>query len=99
MIRHILLFKFNDDVPESIRGNAVKRLEGLGERCSTVASWSIGINCADSPSAYDVAEVADFVTPDDLAEYKAHPAHQDFAEHMGRLSTWTLVDYEFTPET
>lgn len=99
MIRHILLFKFHDDVPESVRGNAIERLESLGERCSTVASWSIGVNYAGSPSAYDVAEVADFASPADLTEYKDHPAHLEFAEHMGMLSTWTLVDYEFTPGT
>jgi hypothetical protein len=98
MIRHILLFKFNEGVPQDLRDEAIERLTGLGEQCPTVSYWSIGVNRAESPSAYDVAEVADFTDMSALQEYKDHPAHKELAAHLGTIATWALVDYEFTPE-
>lgn len=97
MIRHVLLFRFNEGVEQVTRDEAVARLEALGEQCPTVDGWSIGVNQANSPSAYDVAEVADFRDTEALDLYKAHPAHREFAQFMGEISTWSLVDYEFTP--
>ena len=98
MIRHILLFKFNEGVPQEIRDDATQRLVGLGEQCPTINYWSVGPNQAASPSAYDVAEVADFADAQALQEYKDHPAHRELAADLGAIATWALVDYEFTPE-
>jgi hypothetical protein len=98
MIRHILLFKFKEGVSQDVRDDATQRLTGLGEQCPTVSSWSVGVNEADSVSAYDVAEVADFEDRQALQEYKDHPAHKDLAAHLGGIANWALVDYEFTPE-
>ncbi len=95
MIRHILLFKFNEGEPADVRDDAIQRLEALGGQCPTVQSWSIGVNKAESPSAYDVAEVADFTDMKGLNEYKAHPAHRELAAHLGTICTWALVDYTF----
>ncbi len=95
MIRHILLFKFNEGVTDSVQEDAIERLEALGAQCPTVESWSIGVNEAESPSAYDVAEVADFADQQGLDEYKAHPAHRELAAHLGTICTWALVDYTF----
>jgi hypothetical protein len=72
MINHILLFKFNDGVPDNVRTDAVLRLEALGQKCPTVLNWIIGVNQAESPSAYDVAEVATFGNEDGLNSYKEH---------------------------
>ena len=98
MIRHILLFRFNEGVSQQVRDEATQRLAALGEQCPTVSSWSIGINQAESPNAYDVAEVADFVDPRALQEYKDHPAHRELSARLGTIATWKLVDYEFSPE-
>ncbi len=97
MLRHILLFRFYDSVGDEARVEAVERLEALGSECPTVSSWSIGVNIADSPSAYDVAEVAEFADEAALIAYKEHPAHREFSSFMGKIATWTLIDYEFSP--
>lgn len=98
MIRHTLLFKFNEDVSEEARGEAVRRLRQLGELCPTVGRWNIGINFADSPSAYDVVEIGDFASIEALEAYKQHPAHRDFADYMRPLAKWALADYESGPD-
>ena len=94
MIRHILLFRFNEGVSDEVRQDAVSRLEALGEQCPTISSWSIGVNFADSPSAHDVAEVGDFNNIEALNAYKDHPAHRDLSAHLRTIATWALADYE-----
>jgi hypothetical protein len=98
MIRHILLFRFNEGVPQEVRDDATNKLTALGEQCPTVDYWSVGANIADSKSAFDMAEVADFEDEEALQAYKEHPAHRELAEHLGTIATWALVDYEFTAE-
>ena len=93
MIRHILLFKFNEGVTADVREDAIQRLERLGEQCPTVSEWSIGVNQAESPSAYDVAEIADFIDEQALSRYKNHPAHRELSAHLGTIASWALVDY------
>jgi len=97
MIRHILLFKFNEGVPTEARDEALERLQGLGEQCPTVSYWSVGANTAGSRSAYDIAEVADFIDEAALTEYKEHPAHRELSVHLGMIATWALADYELPP--
>ena len=98
MLRHILLFKFNEGAAEEDRVDAIQRLHELGPQCPTVSAWSIGLNEADSKSAYDVAEVADFDDEAALQAYKEHPAHKEFSAFIGTVATWALVDYHFEPE-
>lgn len=99
MIRHTLLFKFNESAGEETRVEAVRRLRQLGELCPTIDNWSIGINFADSPSAYDVVEIGDFASIEDLDAYKQHPAHREFSDYIRPLATWALADYEFDEST
>ncbi len=98
MIRHILLFRFNEDIDQVIRTEMVERLQGLEELCPTIGKWSIGVNFADSPSAYDVVEIGDFASREDLDAYKAHPAHADFSNFVRPIATWALADYELPGE-
>jgi hypothetical protein len=94
MIRHILLFKFNEGIEESLKEETVSRLHQLGDLCPTIGKWTIGVNLADSPSAYDVAEIGDFSSIDDLNAYKAHEAHRNFSEFVRPIATWALSDIE-----
>ncbi len=98
MIRHILLFRFNEGVPSEVREGAIERLQKLGELCPTIGKWSIGINFADSPSAHDVVEIGDFESQEDLDAYKAHPAHREFSDFIRPLATWALADYKTEEE-
>lgn len=94
MIRHILLFRFNENVDEATRTEMVERLQELENLCPTIGRWSIGTNFTDSPSAYDVVEIGDFANTEDFEAYKAHPAHRDFSDYVRPLATWALADYE-----
>lgn len=98
MIRHILLFRFNEDVGADVRTDTVERLQRLGTLCPTIGKWSIGVNFAQSPSAYDVVEIGEFNTPEDLEAYKQHPAHREFADFIRPLAVWALADYSIEPE-
>jgi hypothetical protein len=92
MIRHILLFRFNESVEQSVRDDAINRLHKLGDICPTIGKWTIGVNFAESPSAHDVVEIGDFATLEDLDAYKEHPAHREFSDFIRPLATWALAD-------
>lgn len=94
MIRHILLFKFNEGVSDEVCANAYDRLLELGELCPTIGKWTIGRNLTDSPSAYDIVEIGDFESMDDLNAYKEHPAHKEFSNYIRPLAIWALADIE-----
>lgn len=94
MIRHVLLFRFNEDVGETTRTEAVERLRQLGELCPTIGKWSVGTNITDSPSAYDMIEIGNFASQEAFEAYKDHPAHREFADFIRPLATWALGDYE-----
>jgi stress responsive alpha/beta barrel protein len=93
MLRHILLFKFRPETSELEREQAFTTLVELGEQCPTVIGWSVGKNIANSPRAYDMAEVADFNDEAGLVAYKEHPAHREASVFLGAVATWALVDY------
>lgn len=94
MIRHILLFRFNDGIESEVREDAIQRLRDLGEICPTIGKWTIGVNFAESPSAHDVVEIGDFANMEDLETYKQHPAHREFSDFIRPLATWALADFE-----
>lgn len=50
MIRHVLLFKFNEGVSDEEQMDAYDRLLELGELCPTIGHWAVGRSIADSPS-------------------------------------------------
>lgn len=94
MIRHILLFRFNQGVERTTKDEVVSRLRQLEELCPTIGKWTIALNFADSPSAHDVVEIGDFASVEDLEAYKAHPAHREFSDFVRPLATWALADIE-----
>ncbi len=94
MIRHILLFRFNEGIEQHVRDDAVNRLQELGQICPTIGKWTVALNLAESPSAHDVVEIGDFDSLEDLEAYKAHPAHRAFSDFIRPLAKWALADIE-----
>ena len=94
MIKHIVLFKFEDpkvNVPV-VRDS----LYALVDKIPEIVHMQIGEDFLHSPRSYDMALLVDFKTKEDLETYDKHPDHQQARVyiHAHRLDSKT-VDFEY----
>lgn len=97
MIRHLVLFKLNEDVeredPRVVEGVAAFR--ALGQEIADLRFWECGWNITDRPVAYDFAINSAVEDTDALKRYLEHPAHQAGVALWREFATWVIADYEF----
>ncbi|WP_407287313.1 Dabb family protein [Streptomyces sp. BP-8] len=97
MIRHLVLFKLNDDVArdeERVRAG-VRAFEALKDEIPEVEFWECAWNITDRPIAYDYAINTAVADAGALKRYLEHPAHQAAAAQWREFATWVIADYEF----
>ncbi len=71
------------------------RLEALPVAIPDIQRLEVGINVSASARAADVVLVAEFGSPEELAAYSAHPAHQEVVAFIrGIAEESRVVDYE-----
>ena len=96
MIRHLVLFKLNEDVdrkdPRVIAGAAA--FEALGDQIPDLTSWECAWNITDRPCAYDYAINCTVADTAALRRYLEHPAHQMGVGMWKEFATWVIADYE-----
>ena len=98
MTHHIVMFKFRDDVPQSVRETACKEfkqgIESLPAVISFIRSVHVGININENEK-WDICLTSTFDNLDDVKAYGAHPAHKAVAgELMKHIAQRACVDFE-----
>ncbi|MFD7515142.1 Dabb family protein [Streptomyces niveus] len=97
MIRHLVLFKLNEDVsrdePRVVAG--VRAFEELGDRIPELRQWECAWNISDRPIAQDFAINAAVDDAAALTRYLEHPDHQAGVGLWREFATWVIADYEF----
>lgn len=76
MIRHAVLFRWNDDVSDAHIEAVTAALAGMPEAIDTIVSYRFGRNLGINPGTFDFAVTADFHDADGYITYRDHPAHQ-----------------------
>jgi len=95
MLRHVLLFKFYDNVPEETRARAVAALKELGALVPEVREWSVERDIGVRPGRnHDLAQVSAFDDQAALERYRVHPEHIRVRDLMATCCDWVVVDYE-----
>ncbi len=78
MIRHCVMFRWNDEAtPELIQGlrdNIVK----LPERIDVVRAFSMGDDIGVNEGNFDFCVTADFDSAEDYVVYRDDPSHHEF---------------------
>ena len=78
MIKHIVLFKFRENLPEQEKTqklHSIKAdLEALTEKIEPLKKMEVGINCNPDES-YDLALTSEFDNMEGLQTYAQHPEH------------------------
>lgn len=98
MIRHIILWKFSDQVKQSGNGDEVIALlnhsvSNMAGKIDGLIAAEIGWNVADSD--YDFVYCADLRDEQALAAYQTHPLHQAHKRLAAPyVSAQLVVDYQ-----
>lgn len=85
MIKHIVMFNFNDAEGRTAKENAEIAKEiilGLDGKVPSLKSIEVGLNEVASNGAQDLVLIATFDDLDGLKEYDQHPEHQVAVRHI-----------------
>ena len=97
MIRHVVLFKWNEGVDEAHIAATKAALDRLPSVIPEILSFPNGPDLQAVPANYDYVITAEFASLDDFFIYREHPEHQKFVaayitDHCQRVAAQFNVD-------
>ncbi len=96
MIRHIVIFRFKADTPQSDREAFLEMLRALPAKISEIVEFEAGFDVVRSPRAFDLALVASYADLDALDRYAKHEHHLPVIARSKEICEQVAsVDYEF----
>jgi hypothetical protein len=96
MIRHVVLFSWNDDVDDDHVERVAAALDGLVDAIPEIRSYRHGRDVGLNAGNHDYVVVGDFDSPADYLVYRDHPVHQAFIADLivGRIASRAAIQYE-----
>ena len=95
MIKHVVMWKFKDEVSEADKQEMKRLLESLKGVVPSLIDIEIGVNVVESDAAKDMVLYSEFESVEDLIAYSGHPEHLKVVEFVKPLvCERTVVDYE-----
>ncbi len=96
MIRHVVMFRWNESVTEEQLAEMAAALDALPGAIPAIAAYRHGADLGLAPTNFQYAITAEFASVDDFAAYRDHPEHQRFiADHItGRVAERAAVQFE-----
>ena len=96
LLRHVVLFKFNDQATEEIVGQIEKDFASLADKIPTIHSFEWGTNNSPEGLSKGLTHcfLVSFASEEDRQAYLPHPDHQAFVKFIGPyVEDVTVVDY------
>lgn len=85
MFKHVVMFKFRDDVPEEIRKASREEfkqgIEALTTVIPSIRSIKVGFNI-NPAEKWDICLESTFDSIDEIKAYGVHPAHKEVAQKL-----------------
>jgi len=75
MIRHVALFRFNEDTTEAMIDHIDATLSTLPNLVAEIVTFQCGRNSGITDTSWDYGVVADFLSAEDYNTYALHPGH------------------------
>ena len=98
MVKHIVLFKLKDEVPETdklvVMNKFKEAIEALHEKISVIRKIEVGLNMNPGES-WHIALYSEFDNLDDVKFYATHPDHVAAGKIIAEAKeSRSCVDYE-----
>ena len=98
MVKHIVLFKLKDKVPETEKLSVMKRfkeaIEALPAKIPVIRTVEVGLNI-NPVETWHIALYSEFDTLEDVKYYAAHPEHVAAGKILSEAKeSRSCVDYE-----
>ena len=98
MVKHIVLFKLKDEVPETdklvVMNKFKEAIEALPEKISVIRKIEVGLNMNPGES-WHIALYSEFDNLDDVKFYATHPDHVAAGKIIAEAKeSRSCVDYE-----
>ena len=95
MIKHIVMWKFKDDVVEADKLEMKRQLESLKGVVPSLLQIEVGMDVVGTDASMDMVLTTTFHSLSDLQAYAEDPAHLRVVEFVKPLvAERALVDYE-----
>lgn len=96
MFRHIVCFKFRDEIRDEAIATATANVYGLKDKIDVIRSIEIGQDVLRRNNSFDLALVMTFDDIDAYKEYDSHPAHAPVKSYnLAASKQIASVDYSF----
>ena len=94
--RHVVLLRWDDDVPEDHVEQVRAGLDALPAQIPQIRTFLHGSDVGVSEGNYDYVVVADFDNVQDWRAFREHPAHVLFMEEhiTGKLKGRAAIQYQ-----
>lgn len=95
MIKHIVMWKFKEDVAEADKLEMKRKLESLKGIVPVLLDIEVGLDVVGSDASKDMVLYSEFNSLDDLKAYAVHPEHLKVVEFVKPLVCERhVVDYD-----
>jgi hypothetical protein len=95
MFRHVVMFRWADDVDDAHVAAVDRRLGELPDAIAEIRSYRHGSDAGVNEGNFDYVVVADFDSPEDYVVYRDHPLHTAVISELiaGRVADRAAVQY------
>lgn len=96
MLRHVVMFKWAEDVDEAHVAAVAAGLDSLVDVIPEIRVYRHGPDVGVNADSFDYVVVGDFDSVEDYVTYRDHPTHQQFIRDLiaGRLAARAAVQYQ-----
>lgn len=95
MVKHIVMWKFKDGIPEADRLEMKRQLESLMGTVPSLVNIEVGLDVSGKDAAMDMVLYSEFNSMEDLAAYAGHAEHLKVVDFVKPLvCERAVVDYE-----
>jgi hypothetical protein len=96
MIRHVVLFTWDDGMTDELEQQFAAELTALAPKLSGLRAYHAGPDAGLVEGNFDFAVVADFEDDASYLAYREHPEHQDIITRLSRphVKSRASVQYE-----
>ncbi|HKQ79411.1 MAG TPA: Dabb family protein [Blastocatellia bacterium] len=94
-IRHIVLFRFKSETPQSDRESFLEMLRAMPQRISEIKSFEAGFDLVRAPRSFDLALVTSYEDLAALDRYAKHEHHLPVIERAKEICEQVVAaDFE-----